>query len=106
MRYSQFLTQTALKYQTVSYNLLTPKPVEGDPTALIPKKISVTPMRVAELLGPYTYVRLMDQIQAVVPLAAYLMLFQVLVLRQPIDSAISLCVGLTAVMVPIFLCFK
>ena len=99
MRYSQFLTQTALKHQTVSYNLLTPKPVEGDPTALIPKKIKVTPMRVAELLGPYTYVRLMDQIQAVVPLAAYLMLFQVLVLRQPIDSAISLCVGLTAVMV-------
>ena len=42
MRYSQFLTQTALKHQTVSYNLLTPKPVEGDPTALMPKKISVT----------------------------------------------------------------
>ncbi|MBL95209.1 MAG: hypothetical protein CFH06_01317 [Alphaproteobacteria bacterium MarineAlpha3_Bin5] len=99
MRYSQFLTQTALKHQTVSYNLLTPKPAEGDPTALIPKKIKVTPMRAAELVGPYTYVRLMDQIKAVVPLAAYLMLFQILVLRQPIDSVVSLCVGLVAVIV-------
>ena len=99
MRYSQFLTQTALKHQTVSYNLLTPKPAEGDPTALIPKRIKVTPMRAAELVGPYTYVRLMDQIKAVVPLAAYLMLFQILVLRQPIDSVVSLCVGLVAVIV-------
>ena len=55
--------------------------------------------RAGELLGPYSYVRIMDQIKAVVPLAVYLMLFQVLVLRQPIDSALSLCVGLVAVIV-------
>jgi len=99
MRYSQFLTETTVGHQTISYNLLTPKPVEGDPDALKPKKIKITPSRVAELLGPYTYVRMMDQIQAVVPLALYLMLFQVLVLRQPIESVITLCFGLFAVIV-------
>ena len=41
----------------------------------------------------------MDQIKAVVPLALYLILFQVLVLRQPIDAAASLAVGLAAVIV-------
>ena len=76
MRYSQFLTETTVGHQTISYNSLTPKPVEGDPDALKPKKIHITPTRVAELLGPYSYVRIMDQVQAVVPLAVYLMLFQ------------------------------
>jgi hypothetical protein len=41
----------------------------------------------------------MDQLKAVVPLSVYLVLFQVLVLRQPIDSAISLAIGLVAVVV-------
>jgi hypothetical protein len=99
MRYSQFLTETTVGHQTISYNLLTPKPVDGDPDALKPKKIEITPARVVDLLGPYTYVRIMDQMQAVVPLALYLMLFQILVLRQPIESVITLCLGLVAVIV-------
>ena len=99
MRYSKYLTETTVGHQTISYNSLTPKPVDGDPDALKPKKIEITMKRAGELLGPYSYVRIMDQIKAVVPLAVYLMLFQVLVLRQPIDSALSLCVGLVAVIV-------
>ena len=42
MRYSQYLAQTNVSYKTVSYNMLTPKPVDGDPNALKPKKINVT----------------------------------------------------------------
>ena len=34
MRYSQYLAQTNVSYKTVSYNMLTPKPVDGDPNAL------------------------------------------------------------------------
>ena len=97
MRYSQYLAQTNVRHKTVSYNLLTPKPVDGDPDALKPKKIEMTLKSVGNLLGPYSYVRIMDQIKAVVPLAVYLILFQVLVLRQPIDQAVSLCIGLAAV---------
>ena len=99
MRYSQYLAQTNVSYKTVSYNMLTPKPVDGDPNALKPKKINVTFKSAVDLLGPYSYVRIMDQIKAVVPLALYLILFQVLVLRQPIDAAASLAVGLAAVIV-------
>ena len=99
MRYSHFLAQTNVQHRTVSYNLLTPKPVEGQPDALKPKKIQVTAKSAMNLLGPYGYTRIMDQIKSVVPLALYLVLFQVLVLRQPVDAAISLCVGLVAVII-------
>ena len=97
MRYSKFLTETNLGHQTVSYNVLTPKVVEGDPNSLKPKRIKITPIRAVELLGPYSYVRIMDQIKAVVPLALYLVIFQVLVLRQPVEAAVSLTLGLAAV---------
>ena len=97
MRYSEYLAQTNVSYKTVSYNLLTPKPVDGDPGALKPKKINVTFKSALDLLGPYGFVRIMDQIKSVVPLALYLILFQVLLLRTPIDAAISLTVGLAAV---------
>ena len=99
MRYSQFISETNVGSQTISYNLLTPKFVEGDPDALKPKKIKITPGQAAELLGPFALVRIMDQVKAVVPLSVYLVLFQVLVLRQPIDAAISLAIGLVAVIV-------
>ena len=78
MRYSQYLAQTNVSYKTVSYNLLTPKPVDGDPDALKPKKISVTFKSALDLIGPYGFVRIMDQIKAVVPLALYLILFQLI----------------------------
>lgn len=99
MRYSQFISETNVGSQTISYNLLTPKFVEGDPDALKPKKIKITPRQAAELFRPFALVRIMDQVKAVVPLSVYLVLFQVLVLRQPIDAAISLAIGLVAVIV-------
>ncbi len=97
MRFSQFLTKATVKHNIVSYNMLTPKPVSDDPTSLMPKKIDITFKSFCNLLGPYSYVRIMNQIKAVVPLAIYLMLFQILVLKHPIDQAISLCMGLGAV---------
>ena len=55
--------------------------------------------QVIELLGPYCGVRVLEQLKAVVPLAAYLMLFQLLVLRHPVEAAITLGFGLVAVVI-------
>jgi len=99
MRYSKFISEINVGSRTISYNFLTPKVVADDPDALKPKRIKTTPRQAAELLGPFGYVRIMDQLKAVVPLSVYLVLFQVLVLRQPIDSAISLAIGLVAVVI-------
>ncbi len=97
MKYSDFLHESEIKHRSISYDLLTPKSSKGK----LPKrdKIKITPGKAIALLGPYTYVRIMEQIKAVVPLAAYLFLFQLLILRQPIAEASTISLGLIAVIV-------
>ncbi len=97
MRYANLLSEVGLQHREISYNLLTPKPIEGDDTSLRPRRIKVTPRRALSLLLPYSGIRMMEQIKSVVPLAAYLCLFQLLILRQPVDEAMNLAIGLGAV---------
>ena len=99
MRYGAFLNKYKIRHTEISYNLLTPKPDPTGERSLRPERIKVTARTAAALLGPYCSVRVMDQIKAVVPLAAYLMIFQLLVLNYPIQDAFSLFVGLVAVIV-------
>ena len=99
MRYGEFLNKYKIRHTEISYNLLTPKPDPTGERSLRPKRIKVTTRTAAALLGPYCSVRVMDQIKAVVPLAAYLLIFQLLVLNYPIQDAFSLFVGLVAVIV-------
>ena len=96
VRYSQYLNAAAVKHRSLSYNVLAPKPAGQGAR---PDRINLSFSQVMELLAPYCGVRVFDQLKAVAPLAAYLMLFQLLVLRHPIDSALTLCVGLIAVVV-------
>ena len=99
MRYGAFLNKYKIRHTEISYNLLTPKLDPTGERSLRPKRIKVTGRTAAALLGPYCSVRVMDQIKAVVPLAAYLLIFQLLVLNYPIQDAFSLFVGLVAVIV-------
>ncbi len=98
LTYAKYLDAVTIRHRSVSYNQLAPA---GDPSVvdLKPKKLDLSFSQSIEILGPYCGIRILDQLKAVVPLAAYLMLFQVLVLRHPIDSAITLCLGLIAVIV-------
>ena len=99
MRYGAYLNKYKIRHTEISYNLLTPKPDPTGERSLRPERIKVTARTAAALLGPYCSVRVMDQIKAVVPLAAYLLIFQLLVLNYPIQDAFSLFVGLVAVIV-------
>ena len=98
LTYAKYLDAVTIRHRSVSYNQLAPA---GDPSVvdLKPKKLDLSFSQSVEILGHYCGIRILDQLKAVVPLAAYLMLFQVLVLRHPIDSAITLCLGLVAVIV-------
>ena len=98
LTYAKYLDAVTVRHRSVSYNQLAPA---GDPSIvdLKPKKLELSFSQSVEILGPYCGIRILDQLKAVVPLAAYLMLFQILVLRHPIDSAITLCLGLVAVIV-------
>ena len=97
MKYSEFLHESEVKHRSISYNNLTPKPVKGK--TLKREKIKVGAAKAVSLLAPYTYVRILEQVKAVVPLAAYLFLFQLLILRQPIAEASTISLGLVAVII-------
>ena len=61
------------------------------------------PRNIYNLLSPYIRIRLIDQVRAVVPLALYLILFQLLILRQMIDDSWIIAAGLFAVIVGLML---
>ena len=76
MKYSDFVHESEIQHKSISYNLLTAgKSKKG---SLKPEKIKVGPAKAFSLLVPYTYIRIVEQLKAVVPLAAYLFLFQLL----------------------------
>ena len=97
MKYSDFLHESEIKHRSISYDHLTPVPKKEK--SLKPEKIKVGPAKAVSLLAPYTYVRILEQVKAVVPLAAYLFLFQILILRQPIAEAGTISLGLVAVII-------
>ena len=85
IRFGDFVREVSLKQNSLSYNLLTPpltKNESGEEVPYCPKKLQLRGIDIYRLLGPYVGLRLLNQIKAVVPLAVYLFLFQVFILRQ------------------------
>ena len=88
MRYGDFLATHRVSHSKLSYNKL---------TRVRPERIPITAPKAFELLTPYLSERIFEQVKAVLPLAAYLIVFQLLVLNYPIQNVGSLIVGLFAV---------
>ena len=99
MRFSEYLNQVNVKHKTISFNLLTSNNKGEDHSSLVQPKIKLNAKQTFDLLAPYCASRVVEQLKAVVPLAAYLMIFQILVLRQPVEEAFILFCGLAAVIV-------
>jgi len=55
------------------------------------------------LLSPYISSRLLEQVKVVLPLAAYLILFQILILNQVVSEPIKIILGLLAVVIGLML---
>ncbi len=106
IRYGEFTRELSHEQLSVSYGDLTPHAEYDADGKLIPYKpadLNLTPTNVMRLLTPYVSVRLMDQIRAVVPLALYLILFQLLILRQMVDDSALITAGLFAVIIGLML---
>ena len=100
IQYGQYVRESTLKQRSVSYNDLTPKlEVDGQGQTIphTPPKLNLQSADIYNLLAPYFNVRLLEQVKAVFPLAIYLVLFQILILRQPIQEALLITGGLGAV---------
>lgn len=102
VRFGDYQYELGYGYDELSFNALTPK-VERDPQGgLIPYQptpIKLTLQEAFGLLRPYVSVRLMEQVRSVIPLALYLALFQILILRQLVQDSWVIIGGLFAVIV-------
>jgi hypothetical protein len=102
IQYGQYVRESTLKQRSVSYNNLIPKleiDSQGQAVPYHPPKLKLQSADIYNLLAPYFNVRLMEQVKAVFPLAIYLILFQILILRQPVQEAVLITGGLGAVII-------
>ncbi len=106
LRFGDYIQEALVQQRQVSYNELVP-PLEvdeaGNELPYVPPKIQLQAYDAYRLIMPYTGIRMMEQVKAVVPLAVYLVLFQVLILRQGVSDSGIITVGLIAVIVGLML---
>jgi len=102
MRYADFERAMGAGQREVSLSDLHPKLERDAEGNIIPVEVSPIKLSLNEslkILKPYFSVRFMDQFKAVVPLAAYLALFQILFLRHMVEDSWVITGGLFAVIV-------
>ena len=83
VRYGDYVQAVTVDEEKISYSKLMPSvqlDSSGNEVPQKPDKLRMSGMDVYNVIKPYVSVRFMDQVNAVVPLAAYLALFQILVL--------------------------
>ena len=102
IRFGAFVREINSRHRYLSYNNVTPKPDYNDKGEPIPYRAPAYKLRsetVFRKVRPYVEVRLVDQMRAVIPLALYLVLFQIIVLRSSIADAWIISAGLAAVII-------
>jgi hypothetical protein len=100
IRFGDFVREVSLRQNFISYNALTPSlelDEDGNEIPYQPTRLHLSGIDMYRLLGPYVGFRLISQVRAVVPLAAYLFLFQILILRQGVLDHWVITAGLIAV---------
>ena len=100
--YGSLTRELNVHQNQISYNELAPA-VEydeaGNELAHKPAALAVGSSNVYRLLKPYLNVRFMEQFSAVMPLAVYLVLFQMFILRQSVADAGIITIGLVAIII-------
>ncbi|MEN8107425.1 MAG: DUF1538 domain-containing protein [Pseudomonadota bacterium] len=101
-RFGDFQRELTAGSNELSLNAFNPElkwDAQGNVIPVPPPRIKLNATEVVRLLQPYISVRFMEQIRAVVPLALYLALFQILFLRQMVEDSWIITGGLFAVIV-------
>jgi Protein of unknown function (DUF1538) len=102
IRFGTFVREISIRQQQVSYNELTPKIARNEQGEELPyhaPKLNIRSIDVYRILEPYVSTRLKDQIKAVVPLAVYLVLFQIIILRQGVADSWQITGGMVSVII-------
>lgn len=102
IRFGTFVREITVRQQKVSYNELTPridKDEQGNEVPYRAPKLQIRSIDAYRILEPYIDTRLKEQIKAVVPLAVYLVLFQIIILRQGITDSWQITGGMASVII-------
>jgi hypothetical protein len=100
LRYGDLLREISLRQREVRYGDIATYEAAGEEPR---RRIELRPLDVYRLLQPYVSVRLVEQVRAVVPLALYLVLFELLILRHHVADSWTVTAGLLAVIVGLML---
>lgn len=94
-RFGDFVREVSLRQYQISFNDLAR---QGSPG-----RVRLRGTDVYRILQPFVRVRFVEQARAVLPLALYLMLFQIFVLRQEVENAALILAGLMGVILGLML---
>ncbi len=106
VRFGDYIREITLHASQISYSNLMPEvkhDESGEEIPFQPGKLKLRRLDLYRLLAPYLSVRFMEQVRAVVPLALYLGLFQIVILHKNVSDASTIALGLLAVMVGLML---
>ncbi len=101
-RYSDFQHAGLAEKNEISFNDVVEvarRDADGNLIPVVSPPVKLTGGEIVRLIRPYIQVRLMEQVKAVVPLALYLALFQLLILDQLVEDSWLITGGLFAVIV-------
>jgi len=99
-RFGDYQRLLTAGHNEISINAFNPeleRDVEGRLVPCPPRRVKLNTVETLRLLQPYVSVRFMDQVKAVVPLALYLALFQILFLQNMVEDSWIITGGLFAV---------
>ena len=94
--FSRYVQESNVNLDRISFNELSDQSLSASEK---PSRIKLSWQEVYRLVKPYISVRILDQAKAVLPLAIYLGLFQLLILRETVSDALIISGGLVAVII-------
>ena len=102
IRFGSYIREITIRQKLISYNDLVPE-IQQDANGIdipyIPPKLKLRNIDIYRLVQPYISIRLYEQAKAVIPLAAYLILFQLFILRQDLTDSQVIMAGLVSVII-------
>ncbi|MDX8381592.1 MAG: DUF1538 domain-containing protein [Ghiorsea sp.] len=103
IRYGKLIRHTSLHQNIISFNDYTKKQHALSIQTDKKSRSSLRGIDIYRLLSPYISSRFIEQIKVVLPLAAYLILFQMLILNQVVNEPTKILLGLFAVVIGLML---
>jgi len=100
IRFGDFAREITVRQRVISCNELIPA---ADEVARQPERLQLRPLDVYRIVEPYLSTRFLEQVRAVLPLAIYLVLFQLVILRQHVADSWIITAGLLATIIGLML---